>query len=144
MRTNLAYVLVLALLVPIRCWATQDVSPDWESVAFVAGNFRVEAKATFPGYRLEELRVWYSGKRVSVPKSDYQKITNPKLNEINAVYVTRMPGFNHVGLPDAYIEIPFLVEDPRGTGTFNDGGIWVLYFEGGKYRRSELQSASSP
>jgi hypothetical protein len=141
---GLAYTLAIALLMPIQCWAIQDLAPAWESVSFVAGTIRLEAKAAFPSYRLNELQVWLSGKEVSLPKAEFQKITNPKLNEIRVVYVTHMPGLNHVGMPEAYIEIPFLIEDPGGTGTFNDGGAWVLYIAGGKCTHSELEPPSSP
>ena len=54
-----------------------------------------------------------------------------------------MPGANHGGLPEAYIKIPFLVENSDGSDTFIDGGVWVLYFEGGKFIRSELQPPRS-
>lgn len=118
------------------CLATVDVSPSWDSVAFTAGQFRLEAKASRPQYQMSELRIWVNGKAVSLPKAEFEQIANPKLEKITVTQITPLQRFD--GPSEAYIEIPFLVKDPT-DGPLKEGGTWVFYLEGSKFTHKELQ-----
>jgi len=124
--------LALVLLVPGLSRATVDISPVWDSVAFTAGRFRVEAQATFPGYQMRELRVWISGKRVPIQNSEFQQINHPELEKIAVTEETGFPG-------SAYIEIPFLLDNDNGP--MKKGGTWVFFIEDNKFTHTRLDPA---
>lgn len=129
-----AVAIAIVMLVPLRCLANMDATPFWDSVAFTAGPFRVEAKAAFPKYQLTELRVWVSGRRVAIPRNMYDHIFNPVLPNIRVSESTDISG-------STYMEIPTEVEDASHGGGLVDGGTWVFYFEGNKLSRRTFEPA---
>jgi len=133
MQKHLRSALAFVLLIPGWSRATVDISPVWDSVAFTAGRFRVEAEAMFPGNQMSDLRVWISGKRVQIPHSEFQQIANPELEKITVTEATGFPG-------SAWIEIPFLIENPSSSdGPLQDGGTWTFFLEGNKFTHKRLE-----
>ena len=132
-----AVLAAFSALLSTPSWATVDVSPSWSTVEFTAGAYRVEASAGEPIYRMTELSIWVSGKEVELPRSAFERITLPQLNQITVTVQTQMGRKD--GPRKAYISIPFL-RSANGDGSLEPGGSWHLFLEGTQFLGSELES----